>query len=180
MTHRPPATDTGPVADTDRATGSATEEPGVPNPWDIYAGRSVLQPLVLAVASLFAGGVIAVAARGFAPSNELVGYLLVGLLLLAPLPMLAGDAVDALLLAAARRGRLSLEAYRRTSPTATAGALVVVGMAVYPVVLAIGGEVLLGVSVIVGAFVLFGALPIGSWLVRRIRGGGGQGRGPRS
>ena len=139
------------------------------DPWDLYGGGVSFRLVVLAVVSLAVGGVVAIAASGFALTDQLIGTAVVGLLLLAPLPMLAGDATDALLLAAARRGRLSNESYRRTAAWAVPGALVLVGIATYPIVLAVGGVELLGVFVIVGAFLIFGALPVGAWLVRKLR-----------
>jgi hypothetical protein len=144
-------------------------EPNTPNPWDIHGGSPGFRLMILSVASLFGGGVISVAARSFAASDQLIGFALAGLLLLAPLPMLAGDAIDALLLRAASLHWLSLDGYRRTASLAVPGAVIVAGLASYPVVLAIGGEELLGVVVVVGAFILFGALPVGAWLVRRLR-----------
>ncbi len=134
-------------------------------------GGPALRTMILAVVSLAIGGVIAIAARGFALNNQLIGYLVAGLLLLAPVPMLAGDTTDALLLMAVRRRLLTLDAYRRTAAWAVPGVVVVVGMIVYPVVLAIGGVDLLGFAVIAGAFVLFGVLPVGAWLVARVRRG---------
>jgi hypothetical protein len=132
-------------------------------------GGPGLRLMLLAIASLAAGAVIAIAARGFVLTNQLVGYVLVGLLLLAPLPMLAGDATDALLIAAVRRRWLSSDAYQRTSARVVQAVLVVVGMAVYPIVLAIGGVDLLGWAVVIGAFVLLGALPVGGWLLGKLR-----------
>jgi hypothetical protein len=149
-----------------------TDDPGAsqtPNPWDLYGGSAGLRLMIVSVAALFGGGLIALAIRDFVLTDQLVGYGLVGLLLLAPLPMLAGDATDALLLAAARRRRLSLEGYRRAAAVAVPGAVVIVGVAVYPVVLAIGGEDLLGVFVVVGALVVFGILPVGGWLIGKLR-----------
>ncbi len=134
-------------------------------------GGPALRTMVLAVASLALGGVIAIGARGFAVTNQLIGYMVAGLLLLAPLPMLAGDTTDALLIAAVRRRLMTLDAYQRAAAWAVPGIVVVVGMIVYPIVLAIGGVDLLGYAVIAGAFVLFGVLPVGSWLVARIRRG---------
>ncbi len=128
-----------------------------------------LRPMILAVVSLAVGAIIAIAARGFALTDQLIGYAVVGLLLLAPLPMLAGDATDALLIQAVRRRALSLEAYQRTATSAVSTVVVVVGMLVYPVVLTIGGVDLLGIAVIAGAFVLFGALPVGNWIAGKLR-----------
>jgi hypothetical protein len=128
-----------------------------------------LRLMLIAVASLAAGGVIAIAARGFVLTDQLVGYALVGLLLLAPLPMLAGDATDALLIAAVRRRRLAADAYQRTAAWAVPAIVIVVGMAVYPIVLAIGGVDLLGWAVVVGAFALLGVLPVGGWIVGKLR-----------
>ena len=128
-----------------------------------------LRLMLVAIASLAAGAVIAIAARGFSLTNQLVGYAVVGLLLLAPVPMLAGDATDALLLLAVRRGAVSAEAYGRIASWAVPGVVLVVGMLVYPVVLAIGGVDLLGFAVVLGAFLLLGVLPIGGWLVGKLR-----------
>lgn len=134
-------------------------------------GGPGLRTMILAVASLALGAVIAIAARGFSLTDQLIGYLVAGLLLLAPLPMLAGDTTDALLLAAVRRRVLTLDSYQHTATWAVPGVVVVVGMIVYPVVLAIGGVDLLGIAVIAGAFVLFGVLPVGAWLLARVRRG---------
>ncbi len=138
-----------------------------PDPWELFPGRLALGLPLLAVASLFAGGVIAVGARGLSPDGTLIGYALAGLLILAPLPMAAGDLADAALLNAARRRLLSLEGYRRWGTVLVPGAIAIVGIAIYPVVLAIGGVTLLGVFVVVGAFVLFGVFPVAAWLRRR-------------
>ena len=127
-----------------------------------------LRLMLMAIASLAAGAVIAIAARGFVLTDQLVGYALVGLLLLAPVPMLAGDTTDALLLLAVRRRALSAEAYGRIASWAVPGVLIVVGMLVYPVVLAIGGVDLLGLAVVLGALTLLGILPIGIWLVGKL------------
>jgi hypothetical protein len=128
-----------------------------------------LRLMLLAVGSLAAGGVVAVAARGFVLTDQLIGYALVGLLLLAPLPMLAGDATDAILIAAVQRRRLSADGYRRVVAWAVPAVLIVVGMATYPVVLAIGGVDLLGAFLVAGAFVLFGVLPVGGWVLGKLR-----------
>lgn len=128
-----------------------------------------LRLMILAVASLAVGGIIAIAARGFVLTDQLIGYTLVGLLLLAPLPMLAGDATDALLLAAVRRRRLAAQTYDRQAGWVVPAVLIAVGMAVYPVVLAVGGVDLLGLTVVLGAVVLFGVLPVGGWLLGKLR-----------
>jgi hypothetical protein len=126
--------------------------------------------MLLSIGSLAVGGLIAAAARSFALTDALIGYALAGLLLLAPFPLLSGDLVDAILLAAGRRRWLSLVRYQQLSPVVVRGTLIVVGMATYPVVLAVGGADLLGLFVVLGAFVLFGAMPIGAWLLRKARG----------
>ncbi len=128
-----------------------------------------LRPMILAVVSLAVGAIIAIAARGFVLTDQLIGYAVVGLLLLAPVPMLAGDATDALLIQAVRRRAMSADAYQRTAVTAVSAVVVVVGMLVYPVVLTIGGVDLLGIAVIAGAFVLFGVLPVASWIAGKLR-----------
>ncbi len=128
-----------------------------------------LRPMILAVLSLAVGAIIAIAARGFSLTDQLIGYAVVGLLLLAPVPMLAGDATDALLIQAVRRRAMSADAYQRTAVTAVSAVVVVVGMLVYPVVLTIGGVDLLGIAVIAGAFVLFGVLPVASWIAGKLR-----------
>ena len=159
-----------PAGPTPKAEGPA------PNPRDerrramaaLLAGPG-LRLMVLAIGSLAAGGVIAIAARGFELTDRLVGVAVVGLLLLAPLPMLAGDATDALLIDAVRRRRLSADAYQRIVAWAVPGAVIVVGMLVYPVFLGIGGVDGLSLAVIAGAFVVFGVLPIGGWLLGRLR-----------
>jgi len=136
---------------------------------ELLAGPG-LRLMLMAVGSLAIGAVIAIAARSFTLTDQLVGYVLVGLLLLAPLPMLAGDATDALLIAATRRRWLSLEGYRRTVAWAVPAVLIVVGMAIYPVVLAIGGVDLLGYFVIAAAVVVFAVLPVVGWLLGKLRG----------
>ena len=136
---------------------------------ELLAGPG-LRLMLMAVGSLAIGAVISIAARSFTLTDQLVGYVLVGLLLLAPLPMLAGDATDALLIAATRRRWLSLEGYRRTVTWAVPAVLIVVGMAIYPVVLAIGGVDLLGYFVIAAAVVVFAVLPVVGWLLGKLRG----------
>lgn len=134
----------------------------------LLAGPS-LRLMLMAIASLAAGAVIAIVARGFVLTDQLIGYVVVGLLLLAPLPMLAGDATDAVLVAAAQRRWLSIDSYQRISVWAVPAVLVAVGMVIYPVVLAIGGVDLLGLFLVAGAFVLFGILPLGGWLLGKLR-----------
>lgn len=135
----------------------------------LHHGLSGLSLGLLAIGSLFAGGLIVVIAKGSPLDGELIGVALAGLLLVAPLPMFAGDAMDAVLVLAVQRRGLSIDGYRRVAPLAIPIATAVVGMAAYPVVVAIGGKQLLSIFVIAGAFVLFGAIPVGTWLVRRLR-----------
>jgi hypothetical protein len=125
--------------------------------------------MVTAIGSLFAGAVVAAAALGLILTDQFVGYALAGLLLLAPLPMLAGDLTDMVLLMAVRRHRLSAASYQRSAARLVPVAVVLIGVAVYPVVIAIGGVDLLGVFVVIGALLLFGILPVGSWLLRKLR-----------
>ncbi|HYL40100.1 MAG TPA: hypothetical protein VET90_02220 [Candidatus Binatus sp.] len=125
--------------------------------------------MLLSVASLAIGGVIGVIARGLGLSDQLIGYAAAGLFLLAPLPLLAGDATEALLVRAVQTRRLSSETYQRSVGWLVPAVLVAVGMATYPVVLFIGGPDLLGATVIIGAFVLFGALPVLGWLLGKLR-----------
>lgn len=135
---------------------------------ELLAGPG-LRLMVLAVASLAIGALIALVARGFVLTDALVGYAVAGLLLLAPFPMLAGDTMDALLVAMTRRRAISVDDYARLAAWAVPAAILVVGMATYPIVLAIGGVDALGWFVIVGAFVLFGALPVAQWLAGKLR-----------
>jgi len=155
-----------------RPAGSPAAAPGPSTPVlpvALESGVSGLAQGVLAVASLFVGGLVIVLAKGPPLDGELIGVALAGLLLVAPLPMFAGDAMDAGLVLAVRSRRLTFDGYRRVAPLAVPAAIAVVGVATYPLVVAIGGKSLFSIFVVAAAFVLFGAIPVGAWLVRRLR-----------
>lgn len=140
-----------------------------PYSFALHSGLSGLSQQVLAIASLAAGGVLLLIARGGPLDGELIGVGLAGLLIVAPLPMFAGDAADASLVLAVRNRWLSIDGYHRYAALVILIANAVVGIATYPVIVAIGGKGLFAVFVIGAAFVLFGVIPIGAWLSRRIR-----------
>ncbi|HEX7950491.1 MAG TPA: hypothetical protein VF494_09095 [Candidatus Limnocylindrales bacterium] len=170
MKRRRAALESASPARTAAGAGAPEDEPRTP-PYSfaLQSGLSGLSQQVLAVASLAAGGVLLVAARGGPLDGELIGVALAGLLLVAPLPMFAGDAADASLVLAVRNRWLSIDGYRRYAPLVILLAIAIVGIATYPIVVAIGGKGLLSVFVVAAAFVLFGVIPIGAWLSRRLR-----------
>lgn len=159
-----------PPARTRASSASPDQEPRTP-PYSfaLQSGVSGMWHQVLAVASLAAGGVLLVIARGSPLDGELIGVALAGLLLVAPLPMFAGDAADASLVLAVRNRWLSIDGYRRYAPLVILLAIAIVGMATYPVVVAIGGKAGFSIFVIASAFVLFGVIPIGAFLSRKLR-----------
>jgi hypothetical protein len=161
-----------PLARTSATTTSPEDEPRTP-PYSfaLQSGVSGMWHQVLAVASLAAGGVLLVIARGSPLDGELIGVGLAGLLLVAPLPMFAGDVADATLVLAVRNRWLSIDAYRRYAPLVILLAIAIVGIATYPVVFAVSGKFGFSVFVIAAAFVLFGVLPVGAWLTRKLRRG---------
>lgn len=170
MKRRRASLETPPPTRTPASAGSPGDEPSAsPYSFAIQSGVSGLSQFVLAVASLAAGGVLLLAARGGPLDGGLIGVGLAGLLLVAPLPMFAGDVADASLVLAVRNRWLSIGRYRRYAPLMILVANAIVGLATYPVVVAIGGKDLFSIFVIAAAFVLFGVLPVGTWLLRRLR-----------
>ncbi|MBI3750765.1 MAG: hypothetical protein HY263_03780 [Chloroflexi bacterium] len=166
----PAGTPTGGPAGRRADPGSPEDEPRTP-PYSfaLQSGVSGLWHQVLAVASLAAGGVLLVIARGSPLDGELIGVALAGLLLVAPLPMFAGDAADAVLVLAVRHRWLSIDGYHRYAALVILLAIAFVGIATYPIVVAIGGKGLFSIFVVAAAFVLFGVIPIGAWLSRKVR-----------
>jgi hypothetical protein len=136
---------------------------------ELSSGLSPGRLQILAIASLFVGGLLVVIARGSPLDGELIGVALAGLLLVAPLPMLVGDLADASLVLAVRNRAISIDGYRRLAPLVITVATAVAGIATYPIVIAVVGKSGLSIFVIAGAFVLFGAIPVGAWLVRKLR-----------
>lgn len=161
-----------PPARTPASSTSPDDEPRTP-PYSfaLHSGLSGMWQQILAVASLAAGGVLLVIARGSPLDGELIGVALAGLLLVAPLPMFAGDAADASLVLAVRNRWLSIDGYHRYAPLVILLSIALVGIATYPVVVAIAGKGGFSIFVVAAAFVLFGVIPIGTWLTRKLRRG---------
>jgi hypothetical protein len=157
------------LASAERAAAAEAEPRTPPYSFALQSGVSGLAQQVLAIASLAAGGVLLLIARGSPLDGELIGVALAGLLIVAPLPMFAGDAADASLVLAVRNRWLSIDGYRRFAPMVILLAIAIVGIATYPVIVAIGGKAGFSIFVIAAAFVLFGVIPVGTWLSRKLR-----------
>lgn len=170
MKRRRAPLESSPTAPMATSSASPEDEPRTP-PYSfaLQSGVSGLSQFVLAVASLAAGLVLLLVARGGPLDGEIVGLGLAGFLLVAPLPMFAGDAADASLVLAVQRRWLSIDGYHRYAPLAILLAIAIVGLATYPVVVAVGGKVGFSIFIIAAALVLFGVLPIGTWLLRKLR-----------
>lgn len=170
MKRRRAAAHTSPPDPTPASPMSPGDEPRTP-PYSfaLQSGVSGLSQFVVAVASLAVGLVLLLIARGGPLDGELMGLGLAGFLLVAPLPMFAGDAADASLVLAVRNRWLSIDGYRRYAPLVILLAIALVGMGTYPVVVIVGGKGGFSIFLIAAAFVLFGVLPVSAWLGRRIR-----------